>query len=622
MDMSFPPVADAAVSEKDREAIRTLARSLTPEQALWVGGYLAGAAEARSELLGLAGGEASAVIAQARASEPASVIRILNASETGNAAALARNIEAKATAAGFEAVAEDLARYKTRTLKDEKTLLLVASTHGEGDPPGNAAGFFEFLASRKAPSLKGVQFAVLALGDSTYEFFCEAGRILDGRLEELGASRLVARRDCDVDYEADAQRWLEQVLAKLQEAAPAVAPAPALGGSAGVLSKLLPAADDAALRAAVYGKSNPFAAEVVTSLHLTGRGSSKDTRHLELSLEESGLSYQPGDALGIVPRNQPERVEELLGALGWSGAEPVKTADKVMPVADALRDAFEITALTPRFIERWAELSGDARLAALSNQGRGEIAAFMRANQVIDVVRTSPASGLDPQAFVQALRGLQPRLYSIASSAEFATDEAHICVAPVRYALNGTARGGVASLFLAEALEPGDSVPVYIQRNDNFRLPQDPKAPVVMIGAGTGVAPYRSFMQHREALGIDGRSWLFFGERNFRTDFLYQTEWQDWHRSGALTRIDLAFSRDASHKIYVQHRLQEQAAELYRWISDGAHLYVCGDAEQMARDVHETLLAVVAGQGGRGREAAEEYLRELQAQGRYQRDVY
>jgi sulfite reductase (NADPH) flavoprotein alpha-component len=313
---------------------------------------------------------------------------------------------------------------------------------------------------------------------------------------------------------------------------------------------------------------------------------------------------------------------ELLGALGWSGAERLRIGDSGLPVADALRDRFEIATLTPRFIEQWAALAGDARLAALARQDRSEMAAFMRANQVIDVVKTSPARGIDPQAFVPALRSLQPRLYSIASSAEFAIDEAHLCVAPVRFELNGTERGGVASLLLAEALKPGDTVPVYVQRNDNFRLPREAAAPIVMIGAGTGIAPYRAFMQHREAAGIDGRSWLFFGERNFRSDFLYQLEWQEWLRSRVLSKLDLAFSRDGACKVYVQHRLQDRAVELYRWIEDGAHLYVCGDASQMARDVHEALLSVIAGQGGRGREAAEEYLRDMQSQGRYQRDVY
>ena len=633
MDMSFPPLADAAISDEDRAAVRALARSLSPEQAFWVGGYLAGAAQARSELLTQAAAQARreaapAVAVAATVVTPAALIRFLFASETGNAGTLAREMAAKAKAAGFEAQAEDLARYKTRALKDEKTLIFVASTHGEGDPPGSAAAFFEFLASRKAPSLKGVRFAVLALGDSTYEFFCEAGRILDRRLEELGASRLLDRRDCDVDYEADAAQWLDQVLVKLRQSMPAAAAASAPvsdSASADFLARLLPGGVAGAVAEAaggvVYGKNNPFPAEITATLRITGRGSSKDTRHLELSLEESGLVYEPGDALGIVPRNRQQQVDELLGALGWSGAETVKAGNRESSVGEALRDGFDIAALTPRFIEQWATLSGDAKLAGLVKRDRSEVAAFMRAHQVIDVVKASPAAGIEPQAFVQALRSLQPRLYSIASSADFAPDEAHLCVAPVRYALHGSERGGVASLLLAEA-QPGDTVPVYVQRNDNFRLPREATAPLVMIGAGTGVAPYRSFMQHREAAGIDGRSWLFFGERNFRSDFLYQLEWQEWLRSGVLSRLDLAFSRDGANKVYVQHRIEQQAPELYRWIADGAHVYVCGDAAQMARDVHESLLTVIAAQSGGGREAAEEYLREMQAEGRYQRDVY
>jgi sulfite reductase (NADPH) flavoprotein alpha-component len=622
MDMTIPPVADAGISDKDRELIRTLARSLKPEQALWVGGYLAGAAEARSELLALADGEASTVISKAReTTAPAAVLRILYAGETGNAAALAREVETKAKAAGFTATAEDLARYKTRGLKDEQTLLFIASTHGEGDPPETAAGFFEFLASRKAPSLKGLRYAVLGLGDSTYEFFCEAGKILDRRLEELGASRLLERRDCDVDYQLDAQQWLEQALARLQETAPTASSASGAGRT-GLQQAVSPLLIQAAPAASQFGKGNPFQAQVTANIRITGRGSSKDTRHLELSLEGSGLSYLPGDALGIVPRNDPALAEELVGLFGWSGAETVKGRRGETSIGAALLEDYEIMSLTPRFIERWAALSGDARLAELAKGSRSDIAAFMQAKQVIDVVRSSPVPGLSPQDFVQSLRGLQPRLYSIASSAEFAPDEAHICVAPVRFALDGRQRHGVASTFLAEALQPGDSVPVYVQRNDNFRLPANPAAPIIMIGAGTGVAPYRGFMQHREALGITGRSWLVFGERNFRTDFLYQVEWQDWHRSGALARVDLAFSRDQQEKVYVQHKLRSQAAELHRWLEDGAHLYLCGDAEQMAHDVHQALLAVVAGQRNRGPEDAEAYLRGLQADRRYQKDVY
>ncbi len=620
MELTLPTVPDTGIKDADRELIRGLARSLTSEQALWVSGYFAGAAEARGELLALTR-EASTVISRARSGpSQVSLLKILFASESGNAAALAREIEGRAQRIGIRASAEDLARYKTRGLAHEETVLFIASTHGEGDPPETAASFFEFLSGRKAPSLAQLRFGVLALGDSTYERFCEAGKMLDRRLEELGATRMVDRCDCDVDYETDAFGWADLALARVQ-GDPASGPDCAAGAGLADVDSATPAIRKPAARP--YGKSHPFIARVLESICLTGRGSSKATRHLEFSLEGAELEYVPGDALGIVPQNDPALVSELLGLFGWSESEKVVArGGGEAPIGTALASQFEITALTPRFIETWAKLSGDKRLVELATKSRAELAIFMAGNQIIDLVRASPSPGISPQDFVQALRGLQPRLYSIASSADFVSTEVHICVAPVQYRLHDRDRQGVASVHLIDRVTIDDSAPVYVQRNDSFRLPKDGDAPIIMIGAGTGVAPYRAFMQHREALGEQGKSWLFFGERNFRTDFLYQAEWQEWHRSKALTRVDLAFSRDQRQKVYVQHRLVERAGELFSWIEDGAHLYVCGDAEHMAHDVHAALAWVIADQRGRGQEDAEAYLRELQAAGRYQRDVY
>jgi len=611
MDMIPPPVPGGKVDGTERELLRALGRSLTAEQALWASGYFAGIAEARSSFAVAVDPAAAAQSAVASGSEAAPVkIKILYATETGNAAGLARRIADRAQALGLAADAEDLARYKTRELKNEQVLLFVASTHGEGEPPEPALPFYEFLAGRKAPKLEHVQYAVLALGDSTYQFYCEAGKVLDRRLEELGAKRLHERIDCDVDYETEANPWIDAVLTKLQATAKA-------GGASAVAPAFVAAAPAAAV--SVYGKSNPFPAEITESLRLTGRGSSKDTRHVEISLEGSGLHYAPGDALGIVPQNDPVLVAQLIEVGGWSGSETVTVRSGETTLELALTREFEISALTPRFIEQWAEWAGAGELKKLAGDERAQ---FMARTHIVDLMQSRPARGLAAQDFVQALRGLQPRLYSIASSPELTPDEVHLCVAPVRYRLNGRDCNGVASTALADRLSVGDSIPVYVQPNEHFRLPADPATPIVMIGAGTGVAPYRAFMQHREALGIDGRSWLFFGERNFRTDFLYQLEWQTWLRDGLLTRADVAFSRDQDEKIYVQHRLLQQAAELYRWINDGAHIYVCGDAAHMAGDVHAALLSVIAEQGGLSPERAKETLLEMQSAGRYQKDVY
>ncbi|MGB3866696.1 MAG: assimilatory sulfite reductase (NADPH) flavoprotein subunit, partial [Xanthobacteraceae bacterium] len=535
---------------------------------------------------------------------------ILYGTETGNSRGLSKTLADVAARQGIAASVSDMADYKTRGLKDEQDLLVITSTHGEGDPPQSAVGFFEFLESRKAPKLPGVRFAVLALGDSTYEKYCEGGKRIDRRLEDLGAERLAPRVDCDVDFEDAAPAWIKDVVAKLTPKAAAV-PAAARAASAPA-----PAA------ASAFDKHNPFAATVIDNIVLSGRGSSKETRHVELSLQGSGLAYQPGDALGIVPRNDPAVVEALLSALSLAADAPVTVRQKPATLGDALSSAFEVVAVTPRFIDHWAELSGAAELARLRGPDRAEArAAFMREHHVVDIVRRFPVKGIDADTLLRGLRPLQPRLYSISSSLAAVPDEVHLTVGTVRYDLDGETRAGVASGYLADRAGPDAVVPVYIQSNPHFRLPDDDAA-ILMIGAGTGVAPYRAFMQEREARGARGRSWLVFGERNFRSDFLYQTEWQGLLKDKVLTRMDVAFSRDRTPKAYVQDRLRENARDVYAWLEEGAHVYICGDAAHLAPDVNSALTEIVACEGGLGPEAAADYLAALQRDHRYQRDVY
>ncbi|TAN01928.1 MAG: sulfite reductase [NADPH] flavoprotein alpha-component, partial [Rhizobiaceae bacterium] len=374
--------------------------------------------------------------------------------------------------------------------------------------------------------------------------------------------------------------------------------------------------------ASAHDKRNPFQAQVIDNLVLTGRGSSKETRHIELSLEGSGLSFEPGDALGLKPRNDPALVESLLKALDLEPGAQVSVKDRQVPLDEALGEAFEITAATPRFLDHWVGLTGASELEALKGEGARETrAAFLEGNHVIDIIRRFPAPGIDAQTFLAGLRPLQPRLYSIASSAATAPDEVHLTVSTVHYELNGQPRSGVASGHLAARAAPDSNLPVYVQANPHFRLPDDDKA-IIMIGAGTGVAPYRAFLQERESRGATGKSWLFFGERNFDSDFLYQTEWQDFLKEDVLSRMSVAFSRDHAEKVYVQHRLLEQARDIYAWLEEGAHLYVCGDGARLAPDVHAALATVVRQEGGLGEGGASDYLAALQATHRYHIDVY
>lgn len=585
---------------QQRQHVEALTGSVTPEQAFWLSGYFAGLKVGIARV----GGAAAKSVAAPSSSR---TLTVLHGGETANSAGIARAFAASASERGLNATVADLAHYKPRQLKAEQDVILVVATHGEGDPPQPAMDFFEFVEGPKAAKLPNLRFAVLALGDSSYEHYCEAGKRLDRRFAELGATRIAERVDCDVDYDDPAAEWRAALLATL---AAEVKPAPAV------------AAQPVFAAATAYDKRNPFAARVIENLSIVGRGSSKDIRHIELNIAESGLTYQPGDGIGIVTHNGPAVVEALLEATGLAADAPLTIKGEQVAVADAFARHYEINTTVPRFLDHWAELTGAEALHALcSDERKADRQAFLRGHHIVDIVRNHPLPGIDAATFVAGLRPLQPRVYSLSSSLAAMSDEAHITLSPLRYELHGSDRHGVASAYLADRTEVDASLPVYIQTNDQFRLPAD-DAPVIMVGPGTGVAPFRAFMQEREARGAAGRNWLFFGERNFRSDFLYQVEWKEWLEHGLLTQMDVAFSRDGRDKVYVQQRMVERAAELFEWLEEGAHFYVCGDAEQMAPAVHEALITVVGSAGGIARDAAEEYVRELQRSHRYHRDVY
>src|SRR3569623_431716 len=537
-----------ALSEDQWQQISSLATPLSPEQATWISGYFSGV----SESFRLRTGSTVAVADKAppASASPAPVaasrtLTVLYASETGNSTALAKALVQDAKAQGINANAASMADYKVRGLKDEQDLVVITSTHGEGDPPQAGIGFFEFLESRKAPKLPQLRFAVLALGDSTYEKYCEAGKRIDRRLEELGADRIADRVDCDVDYEEPAAAWHADVRRRL-------APVAQASGATPVAAS--PAAAPA--QATTFDKKNPIAANVIDNIVLTDRGSCKEPRLIELSLADSGLTYQPGDALGVVPRSDPALVTSLIEKLKLQADASVTVKQQTLPLHEALGTAYEITAATPRFLDHWASITGSSELERLRSPEEGAArTTILHNHHILDIVNRFPASGIEPATLLAGLRPLQPRLYSIASSLATAPDEVHLTVSTVRYNLHDIPRTGVASGQLASLTDEDATLPVYIQPSAHFRLPAN-DVPIIMIGAGTGVAPYRAFMQQREAEAAQGRSWLFFGERNFRSDFLYQVEWQALLKSGALSRMDVAFSRDGADKVYVQDRLR------------------------------------------------------------------
>jgi sulfite reductase (NADPH) flavoprotein alpha-component len=541
----------------------------------------------------------------------APTLTILYGSQTGNAKGVAAQCQAKAEEAGFNSKLVSMADYKPRNLKAETHLAVFVSTHGEGDAPDDAIELHEFLAGKKAPKLANTKYAVLGLGDSSYEFFCQTGKDFDERLGKLGGKAIVERLDCDVDYEAEAEAWLSKLIDSLKDDFSA-APQAAIAAQTGAAVQ--------SVAAQTYTKKAPFKATLIESQKITGRDSVKDIRHIEISLEGSGITYKPGDALGVWFKNAASLVSELISILSLDGNAEVSVADATMSLTEALTSKLELTLSYPNFIKSYQEATGSESLAALM-EDKAQLRTYMAERQIIDIVRDHPGK-LSAQQLVDALRPLTPRLYSIASSQAEVEEEVHLTVAHVDYEAFGHRHQGGASGFLCEYLEENGDVEVFVENNDNFRLPADPNTPVIMVGPGTGIAPFRSFMQERDVQGAEGKNWLFFGNPHFTQDFLYQVEWQSYVKEGLLDKITLAFSRDQEEKVYVQHRLLENGKEVYEWLEQGAHFYVCGDAMHMAKDVENALISIVREHGGKSEADAKAYVVELRKAKRYQKDVY
>jgi sulfite reductase (NADPH) flavoprotein alpha-component len=583
----------------------------TPAQRAWLNGFLAGMF-CRTDM----------PAAPQQAAKPK--LNILFGSQSGNAESLAKRVGKEAQKRGYETTVSALDKVSPPALAQEKCALIITSTWGEGDPPDNAAGFWEKLSAGENPTLAGLNYSVLALGDTNYQDFCGFGKKVDARLAELGARRIFERIDCNVDFDEPAAKWQSAVFDALETLVKDGSP-PQIDGSPGISASAAPAVPALPEAPAGYSRQNPFPARLLVNRSLTGDGSEKDTRHYEICLKDSGLAYEVGDALGIVPTNCPDLVQEILTALGFDGEEEVTGAeDEKVPIRLALLRDYQIRAPHKEFLNAMARHDAADRYLKdlVSAEVRTELDKFLWGREIIDFLLESPGVKFAPEAFVGLLKKLQPRLYSIASSLKAHPGQVHLTVDTVRYEIHGRKRKGVCSNFLADRCGAATPVPVFVQVSKHFRLPQDGGVPIIMVGPGTGIAPFRAFLEERQATGAKGGNWLFFGAQKSACDFFYKDQLEAMQRDGVLTRLDTAFSRDQEHKIYVQNRMLENAKELWNWLEQGAHFYVCGDASRMAKDVDKALHEIVKTAGGRSEESAAEYVQKLKTDKRYQRDVY
>ncbi|WP_303968779.1 assimilatory sulfite reductase (NADPH) flavoprotein subunit [Sporosarcina ureae] len=600
-------VSNSPFSEEQVELLNRLLPSISVTQQSWLSGYLTAVSSASVPSGGVAVLDRPAIEVPTAVKE----ITVLYGSQTGNGQGIAEQVAAKLKEQSFEVTIQSMNDFKPNNLKKIENLLLVVSTHGEGDPPDTALPFFEFLHGKRAPQLDHLHYSVLALGDSSYEFFCKTGADFDQKLSDLGAVQLAPRVDCDLDYDEPAAQWLAAVEVSLDIQT---------GGQLTAASVEVETSSSTQ-----YSRTNPFNAEVLENINLNGRGSNKETRHVEISLEGSGLTYEPGDSVGIFPTNNSDLIDEIISIGKWNAEETVEinSQGERRALRIALLNHLEITVVTKPLLEKLSNYSKSEELKKLlSKENVDELRAYINGRDLLDALTDFGPIEASEQQLVAILRKLPARLYSIASSLEANPEEVHLTIGVVRYEAHGRDRQGVCSIQCAENLEPGDTLPIYIHKNDNFRLPANSETPIIMIGPGTGIAPFRSFIEERSETGAEGKSWLFFGDQHYVTDFYYQTEWQNYVKDGALTRLDVAFSRDTDEKVYVQHRMKQASQELYQWIEEGAVTYVCGDEQNMAKDVHATLLEILQQEGGKSLEEAEAFITQLVQEKRYQRDVY
>lgn len=585
------------LNDQQLNALANLTGGLNREQLLWINGYFQGL---------LATTATGQPVPVAEAPKSTKQLKILYGTHTGRSKTLAGKLAATLAGRGVEAVKVALDEYKTRQLASETNVVFIVSTHGEGEPPAMAEDFHSFITGKRAPQLPNLNYSVVALGDKSYKLFCKTGIDIDQSLARLGAKSILPILKLDVDFDEEADLWINDFTNVFAEKPSVSSP----------VSSVI----NTAPTSVVYSRKNPFRATVIDKVKITGRTSDKEVYHVELSLEGSGITYEPGDSVGILANNPPQLVDAILKHSSFDGNEPVKIKEGTFPLAEALSEHLEITVLNREVIQKYQEKSGNEKLQEIIEDDQ-VLDKYLYGHDVLDLIEDFPAT-LSTQDLADVLRNFPARLYSISSSQDAVGDEVHITVATVRYSNRGRSRGGACSTYLADRIEVDSQVSVFIEKNPAFKLPENEETPVILIGAGTGVAPYRSFLQHREANNQKGKTWLFFGERRFHSDFLYQLEWQKLLKDGYLEKIDVAFSRDQEKKVYVQNRLIERQKEVFEWLNNGANIYLCGDMKQMARDVQETLLLIFENQGGMTPEKALEFLKTLKKEKRFQLDVY
>jgi len=596
-------------SPEQVDLLQQFSTNLNQQQLIWLAGYYAGLSErSASPTVVEADNDAAPQIVTTSPE-----LSILYGSRTGNGEGLAKIALKIATEQGYKATLKNMGEYKTRDLQNEKNLLVIVSTHGEGEPPFAAKELYEFIFGKRAPRLENLNYAVVGLGDSSYFHFCKTGIDFDNQLEKLGAKRIHNRANLDVNFTDTAEKHLEDALK-------------AFGGSvekkpiANAKFSLVTGAKKSVATPAI-SKSNPFKAPVLDKVGLHGRGSDRQTIHIELNTENNpALNYEPGDAAGIIPVNTQELINEVLAVTGLDAGETVSINQKEKKLEDALYKDLELSKITVDVVKRYLESFPNDALEALTTDVDA-FKTYLDGRDIVDLFTDYPAE-LSAQHLVKILRPLQPRYYSISSSPKAFPGELHLTVGVVQYHHAGRSKKGTCSNYLSDVLIDDETVPVFIEPNPGFRLPANNQTPIIMVGAGTGVAPYRAFVQHRELADNRGKSWLFFGNRNFESEFLYQTEWQDFLKSGALTKLDVAFSRDGDTKVYVQDKLWEHGAEVFQWLEEGAHFYICGDMKHMARAVQDNLLRIVEKYGLRNKQEAQEYVDQLEKTKRLQLDVY